>query len=52
MPVDPELLDYVLRTPLTQDVADSPLVTGVILTDPANAGISYTTRVLAGPGAR
>jgi hypothetical protein len=37
MPVDPELLDYVLRTPLTQDVADSPLVTGVILADPANA---------------
>ena len=37
MPVDPETLDYVLGTPLTQDVADSPLVTGVILADPANA---------------
>lgn len=37
MPLDPQLVTQVLRTPTSQDVTNTPIVTAVILTDPANA---------------
>ena len=37
MPLDPQLLTQVLKTPDTQDVTQSPTVNDVILRDPANA---------------
>jgi hypothetical protein len=37
MPLDPQLLSQVLRTPKTQDVTQSPIVTTIVLQDPANA---------------
>ncbi|HEX9076458.1 MAG TPA: hypothetical protein VF932_11805, partial [Anaerolineae bacterium] len=37
MPVNPQLLQVVLRTPESSDVTDSPLVRTVVLQDPANA---------------
>lgn len=37
MAVDPQLLDQVLRTPVSHDINASPIVTAVILSDPANA---------------
>jgi hypothetical protein len=37
MPLDPRLLAQVLRTPRTQDVTRSPIVTAIVLRDPANA---------------
>src|SRR5438477_9890222 len=37
MPLDPQLLSQVLRTPRSQDVTGSPIVTAIILQDPANA---------------
>ena len=37
MPVDPLLLEQVLSTPESRDVTASPIVTAVILGDPANA---------------
>jgi hypothetical protein len=37
MAVDPRLLEQVLNTPETRDVTESPIVTAVILSDPANA---------------
>jgi hypothetical protein len=37
MPVDPQLLERVLRTPDSGDISESPIVTAVILEDPANA---------------
>ena len=38
MPLDQQLLAQVLRTPKSQDVTESPIVTAIILEDPANAG--------------
>lgn len=37
MPIDPIILDRVLRTPASRDIRASPIVTAVILSDPANA---------------
>jgi hypothetical protein len=37
MPLDPQLLTQVLRTPDTEDVTQSSIVNDVILRDPANA---------------
>jgi hypothetical protein len=37
MPLDPQLITQVLRTPKHQDVTQSPIVTAIILQDPANA---------------
>src|SRR4051812_45356432 len=37
MALDPRLLDQVLTTPESRDVLASPIVTAIILTDPANA---------------
>jgi len=37
MALDPLLLDQVLRTPEGRDVTASPIVTAIILSDPANA---------------
>jgi hypothetical protein len=37
MPLDPQLLSQVLRTPRAQDATQSPIVTAIILQDPANA---------------
>lgn len=37
MVVDPEMLEQALRTPEAQDVTDTPIVRGIVLTDPANA---------------
>jgi hypothetical protein len=37
MPVDAQLLEQVLNTPESRDVMGSPIVTAVILSDPANA---------------
>src|SRR5216117_745363 len=37
MPLDPQLLSQVLRTPRSRDVTGSPIVTAIILQDPANA---------------
>ena len=39
MPVDPRLLDQVLRRPRDVDVRDTPIVRTIILRDPANAEI-------------
>jgi hypothetical protein len=36
MPVHPFLLEQVLRLPKDKDVSDSPIVTSIILSDPAN----------------
>jgi hypothetical protein len=38
MAIDPQLLDQVLSTPESRDISASPIVTAVILSDPANAG--------------
>ncbi|MDH5666820.1 MAG: hypothetical protein OEY86_02265 [Nitrospira sp.] len=37
MPIDPQLLEQVLRTPESRDVTESPIVRVVILADAANA---------------
>ncbi len=37
MPLDPQLISQVLRTPRNQDVTQSPIVTAIILQDSANA---------------
>lgn len=37
MPLDPKLLDQVFRAPRDLDVGDTPIVTAIILRDPANA---------------
>ena len=37
MPLDPQLIAQVLRTPRTQDVTGSPIVRAIVLQDPANA---------------
>jgi hypothetical protein len=37
MPLDPRLVSQVLRTPSRQDVTRSPIVTAIVLQDPANA---------------
>src|SRR5438132_921597 len=37
MAIDPNVLQTVLHTPESRDVAESPMVTAVILSDPANA---------------
>lgn len=36
MPIDPNMLAQVLRTPESRDVTESPIVRAVIVTDPAN----------------
>ena len=56
MPLDPQLLSQVLRTPRTQDVTRSPIVTAIILQDPANAadlvGALETAKTLEAYNAR
>jgi hypothetical protein len=37
MPLDPQLISQVLRTPKSRDVRRSPIVTAIIMQDPANA---------------
>ena len=37
MPLDPRLLNQVLHAPLDVDVGESPIVTAIVLRDPANA---------------
>jgi hypothetical protein len=37
MPLDKQLLSQVLRTPKNREVTESPIVTAIILQDPANA---------------
>src|SRR6266511_3791322 len=47
MPLDPRLLEQVLRLPESKDVRDSPIVTAVILQDPQNARdlVPYLNRI-------
>ena len=47
MPVDPLLLEQVLRLPASRDVRSSPIVTAIILQDPQNARdlVPYLDRV-------
>lgn len=56
MPLDPQLLSQVLRTPRTQDVTESPIVTVIILRDPTNAadlvGALETAKTLEAYNAR
>lgn len=56
MPIDPQLLSQILRTPRTQDVTQSPIVTAIILQDPANAadlvGALETAKTLEAYNAR
>lgn len=37
MPLDPQLISQVLRTPKSKDVTKSPIVNAIILQDPSNA---------------
>jgi hypothetical protein len=47
MPVDPQLLSQALRTPESQEVAESPIVRAVVLADPSN--VSDLVPLLARP---
>lgn len=37
MPLDPQLLSQVLRTPKSKDVTESPIVNAIVLQDPSNS---------------
>src|SRR5262245_57209439 len=46
MPLDPAVLERILRMPLTRDVTTSPIVTALVVPDPNNAAdfVPYLNR--------